>query len=177
MDNLDAKQTTVYLDIRFEEDGEYYHLLNYEAYPENIVTEDDAQLPATLGRLSFDVNRTLETNDEIAKAVVDYLSTLKLYLRSYSITSNRMYVSYARKTPAFSDKLTFSPAYQALELFIEAEVQKEDGVDYEKELNIKLRHPINTITPKEIRSLGLEFEEIGTIIPAILREDELPDSY
>lgn len=177
MDNLDTKRTNIYLDIRLKEGDQYYHLLNYKVYPENVDTEDDAKLYAFPARPSFSVDKTLETNDEIAKAIVDYLSSLKLYLYSYSITHNRTYVSYTRKTPAFSDKLTFSPAHQTLDLFIEAEVQKEDGVDYEKELNIKLHHPINTITPEEIENLGLKLEEIGTIIPAILSENELPDSY
>ena len=177
MNNLDTKRTTIYLDIRFREGSQYYHLLNYEAYPENDDTEDDAKLPAFPARPSFSVNKTLETNDEIAEAIVGYLASLRLYLYSYSITHNRMYVSYTRKTPPFNDKLTYSPAYQTLDLFIEAEVQKEDGVDYEKELNIKLHHPINTITPEEIENLGLKLKEIGTIIPAILSEDELPDNY
>ena len=177
MNNLDTKRTTIYLDIRFREGGQYYHLLNYEVYPENDDTEDDAKLPAFPARPSFSVNKTLETNDEIAEAIVDHLASLRLYLYSYSITHNRMYVSYTRKTPPFNDKLTYSPAHQTLDLFIEAEVQKEDGVDYEKELNIKLHHPINTITLEEIENLGLELKEIGTTIPAILSENELPDNY
>ena len=171
------KQTVIYLDIRFREDGQYYHLINYEVYPESVDTEDDAKLYALPTRPMFRVNKTLETNDEIAEAVVDYLASLRLYLYSYSITHNRMYVSYTRKTPPFNDKLTYSPAHQTLDLFIEAEVQKEDGVENEKELNIKLHHPIDTITPKELKNLGLKLEEIGTIIPAILSENELPDYY
>ena len=177
MNNLDTKRTTIYLDIRFREGGQYYHLLNYEVYPENDDTEDDAKLPAFPARLSFSVNKTLETNDEIAEAIVDHLASLRLYLYSYSITHNRMYVSYTRKTPPFNDKLTYSPAHQTLDLFVEVEVQKEDGVDYEKELNIKLHHPIDKITPEEIEDLGLELKEVGTLIPTILRENELPDNY
>ena len=177
MDNLDTKQTTIYLDIRFKEGGQYYHLLNYEVYPEDVDTEDDTKLTAFPARPSFSVNKTLETNDEITEATVDYLASLRLYLYSYSITHNRMYVSYEHKIPAFSNKLTYSPAHQTLDLFIEAEVQKEDGVDYEKELNIKLHHPINAITPEEIKNLGLELKESGTIIPTILSENELPDNY
>ena len=177
MDNLDTKQTTIYLDISFREGNQDYHLLNYEVYPENVDTEDDTKLSAFPERPSFSVNKTLETNDEIAEATVNYLTSLRLYLHSYSITRNRMYVSYRRKTSTFSNKLTYSPAHQTLELFIEARVQKEDGVDYEKELNIKLHHPINAITPEEIKNLGLELKESGTIIPAILSENELPDNY
>jgi len=177
MDNLDIKRTNIYLDIRFKEGDKYYHLLNYEVYPEDFNTEGNSKLPAFPARLSFSVDKTLETNDEIAEVTIDYLASLRLYLYSYSITRNRMYISYARKTPAFSDKLTYSPAHQTLDLFIEAEVQKEDGVDYEKELNIKLHHPINTITPEEIKNLGLELKETGTIIPTILSENELPDNY
>lgn len=177
MDSLDTKRTTIYLDIRFKEDDQYYHLINYEVYPENIDAEDSAKLTALPARPSFSVEKTLETNDEIAKAIVDYLGSFKLYLYSYRIINNRMYVSYSRKTPAFNDNLTFSPAHQSFNLLIDAEVQKEDGIDYDKELNIKLHHPISTITPEEIRDLGLELEESGTIIPAILREEELPDNY
>lgn len=177
MDNLDAKRTTIFLDIRFNEGGQYYHLLNYEVYPENVDTEDDTKLSAFPARLSLSVNKTLETNDEITKTIVDYLSSLKLYLYCYSITRSRTYVSYARKMSTFNDKLTFSPAYQTLELFIEAEVQKEDDVDYEKELNVKLHNSIDTITLKEIQNLGLELKEAGTMIPTILRENELPDNY
>lgn len=175
--NLDAKQTTVHLNIRFREDDHYYHLLKYDVCPDAIKVSDDSKLAANPIRLSFHVDKTLQTNDEIAEAVVKYLSTLKLYLHSYEITNNRMYVSYTRKTPAFNDKLSFSPTYQSLDLFIDAEVQKENGVDYEKELNIKLHHPISTITPKEIRSFGLELDDIGVEIPAIIREDELPENY
>lgn len=177
MNNLDTKRTNVYLNIRFVEDGRYYHFLYYEVYPENIDEEDNSKFSAFPSLPSFGLNKTLETNDEIAEAVVDYLSSLKLYLYSYSITSNRTYVSYTRKTPAFSDKLTFSPAHQTLDLFIEVEVQKEDGIDYEKELNIKLHHPIDDITPEEIENFGLEFEESGIKIPTILREDEFPNDY
>ncbi|MCR5572754.1 MAG: hypothetical protein K6F57_03190 [Candidatus Saccharibacteria bacterium] len=177
MDNLDTKRTNIYLDIRLKEGDQYYHLLNYEVYPENVNTEDDAKLSAFLARPSFSVDKTLETNDEITKAIVDYLSSLRLYLYSYSITHNRTYVSYTRKTPAFSDKLTFSPAHQTLDLSVEVEAQKEDNIDYEKELNIKLRHPIDAITPEGIKDLGLELEEAGTIIPALLSENELPDNY
>lgn len=177
MDNLDTKQTIIYIDVRFKENGQYYHLLNYEVYPENFSTEDNTKLFAFPALPSFSVDKTLETNDEITKVVVDYLSSLRLYLYSYSITHSRTYVSYAHKTPAFSDKLTFSPAHQTLDLFVEVEVQKEDGVDYEKELNIKLHHPIDTITPETIKNFGLEFNEAGVLIPAILREDELPDNY
>lgn len=177
MDNLDTKQTTIYLDVRLKESGQYYHLLNYEVYPENDDTEDDTKLPAFPARPSFIVNKILETNDEITNAIIDYLSSLRLYLYSYSITRSRTYVSYARKTPPLSDKLTYSPAHQTLDLFVEVEVQKEDGVDYEKELNIKLHHPIDIITPEEIENLGLELKEVGTLIPTILRENELPDNY
>lgn len=176
MNNLDAKKTTIYLDIRYKEDGQYYHLLNYEAYPEDI-DEEDSKLPAYPTRLSFSVDRSLNTNDEISEAVVDYLGTLKLYLHSYSITQNYTYVSYTRKTPAFREDLTYSPAYQSLELYIDANVQKEDGVDYNKELNIKLYHPINAISLEEIENLGLTLKESGVEIPTILREDELPEDY
>lgn len=175
--NLDAKQTTVHLNIRFREGDHYYHLLKYAACPDDIKVSDDSKLAANPIRLSFNIGKTLQTNDEIAEAVVKYLSTLKLYLYSYEITNSRMYVSYTRKTPAFSDKLSFSPTYQSLDLFIDAEAQKENGVDYEKELNIKLHHPISTITPKEIRGFGLELDDIGVEIPAIIREDELPENY
>ena len=177
MNNLDAKQTTIHLDIRFMEDGEFYHLLNYEAYPEDLGGEDYSNLSVFPTYLSFSVDKTLETNDEIAEAIVDYLSSLRLYLYSYSITNNRTYVSYASKTPAFNDKLTFSPTRQFLDLFVAVEVQKEDGVDYEKELNIKLYHPIDSIALEEIEDFGLEFKEFGVEIPTILREDELPDDY
>ena len=176
MNNLDAKKTTIYLDIRYIEDKQYYHLLNYEAYPEDI-DEEEPKLPAYPTRLSFSVDRSLNTNDEIAEAVVDYLSTLKLYLHSYSITQNCTYVSYTRKTPAFREDLTYSPAYQSLELYIDANVQKEDGVDYNKELNIKLYHPIDAISLEEIENLGLTLKESGVEIPTILREDELPEDY
>ena len=175
--DLDRKQTIVNLDIHFTEDGQSYHLFNYEVYPYDENEDDDSELAAYPTRLSFTVDKTLQTNDEIAEAVVDYLSSLRLYLHSYSITNNRMYVSYTNKTPAFSDKLTYSPTYQSLDLYIDAEVQKEDGIDYEKELNIKLHHPIEAITPKEIKDFGLEFTEGGIEIPTILREDELPDLY
>ena len=180
MDSLDLNRTNISLDIRFREDDGYYHLLNYEVYPEYPEDEDiddDQKLSTYLTRLSFSIDKALETNSEIAAAVVDYLSSLKLYLHSYTITDNRTYVSYTRKTPAFSDKLTYSPAYQTLDLYIEAEAQKEDGVDYEKELNIKLHHPINSISLKEINELDLKLKESGIKIPAILREDELPDDY
>lgn len=176
MNNLDAKKTTIHLDIRYVEDKQCYHLLNYEAYPEDI-DEEDSKLPAYPTRLSFSVDRSLNTNDEIAEAVVDYLGTLKLYLHSYSITQNYTYVSYTRKTPAFREDLTYSPAYQSLELYIDAKVQKEDGVDYDKELNIKLYHPIDAISPEEIENLGLTLKESGVEIPTILREDELPEDY
>ena len=173
--NLDEKHTTIYLDIRFEEDGQYYHLLNYEIYPYDDDDNDNLELTAYPEHLSFTVDKTLQTNDEIAEAVVNFLSPLRLYLNYYSIANNRMYVSYTRKTPAYNDKLAYSPARQELALYINAEVQKENGVDYEKELNIKLHHPISTITPKEIRSFGLELDDIGVEIPAIIREDELPE--
>ncbi len=177
MDNLDTKRTTIHLGIRFREDGQYYHFLNYEVYPENIDEEDDTKLSAFPVRLAFSVEKTLETNDEIAEAIVNFLSSLKLYLHSYSIINNRTFVSYERKESAFNNGLTFSPAHQTLDLFVEAEVQKEDGVDYDKELNVKLHHPISAISPEEIEDLGLELKETGTIIPAILRENELPDNY
>ena len=175
--NLDSKQTTIHLDIRYKEDDQYYHLLNYEVYPYDIDADDDSELTAYPTRLSFNVDKTLQTNDEIAEAVVDYLSTLKLYLHSYSITQNCTYVSYTRKTPAFREDLTYSPAYQSLELHIDANVQKEDGVDYNKELNIKLYHPIDAISLEEIENLGLTLKESGVEIPTILREDELPEDY
>ena len=54
---------------------------------------------------------------------------------------------------------------------------EEDDVDYDKELNIKLHHPISAISPEKIENLGLELKETGTIIPTILRENELPDNY
>ncbi|MBR3176550.1 hypothetical protein IKF25_01065 [Candidatus Saccharibacteria bacterium] len=177
MSKLDSKTTNIYLDIHFKEDGHYYHLLNYEVYPDDADSDSNSKLPAYPTRLSFNVNKALETNSEIAEAVVDYLGTLRLYLYSYTITRNCTYVSYTHKTPAFSDKLTYSPTYQTLDLFIEAEVQKEDGINYEKELNIKLHHPIDSITLEDIDKLNLEFK-VGSIkIPTILREDELPDDY
>ena len=176
MNNLDTKRTTIHLDIRYVEDGQYYHLLNYEAYPEDI-NEEDSKLPAYPTRLSFSIDRSLNTNDEIAEAVVDYLATLKLYLHSYSITQNCTYVSYELKTPAFREDLTYSPAHQSLELYIDANVQKEDGVDYEKELNIKLHSPIDAISLEEIEDFGLTLKESGVEIPTILREDELPEDY
>ena len=160
MDNLDTKRTTIYLDIRFKEGGQYYHLLNYEVYPENDDTEDDAKLPAFPARPSFIVNKILETNDEITNAIIDYLSSLRLYLYSYSITRSRTYVSYARKTPPFNDKLTYSPAHQTLDLFIEAEVQKEDGVDYEKELNIKLHLQLIPSRQKKSKTLGSNLKKM-----------------
>ena len=175
--NLDSKQTTIHLDIRYKEDDQYYHLLNYEVYPYDIDADDDSELTVYPTRLSFNVDKTLQTIDEIAEAVVKYLSSLRLYLYSYGITDNRMYVSYSHKTPAFSDKLSFTPTRQSLDLFIDVEAQKENGVDYEKELNIKLHRPINVITPKEIKNLGFEYTDFGIEIPTILREDELPEDY
>lgn len=175
MDNLESKHTKINIDIVIRKDGQPYHLINYEVYPENVDVDDDTKLYASPEYFSFDVDKTLETNDEIAEAIVNYLCSLKLYLYSYSIEKNSMYVSYARKDTSFNDKLTFSPISQSLNLLIKADVQTEDDVDYEKELGIKLHHPIDTITLDDIEKFGMTIDDCGVTIPVFIREDEMPE--
>lgn len=175
MNNLGSKRTKVYVDIVIKKDGQPYHLLNYEVYPENVDVYDDSKLSAIPAYFSFSADKTLETNDEIAEAIVDYLCSLKLYLYSYRITDNRMFVSYARKDTAFSNALIYSPISQTLALYISVEAQMEDGVDYEKELGIKLHHPIDNITVDEIREFGMNIDDYGVMLPALIREDEMPE--
>ena len=183
MNNLDTKRTRIYIDIHFRKDGQNCHLLNYEFDPDEESLEEveegtDFQYTAFPSRLSFSVDKTLETNDEIAEAIVNYLSSLRLYLHSYSIENNRMFVAYERKEPAFNEKLSYSPAHQTLDLFIDAEAQTEDGVDYDEELGIKLHHPVDKLSLEEIEKLnGSAINESGVEILALIPESELAKDF
>ena len=89
-----------------------------------------------------------------------------------------MFVAYERKEPAFNEKLTYSPAHQTLDLFIEADAQTEDGVNYDEELGIKLHHSVNKLSIEEIEKLnGSPMSESGVKILALIPENELPDDF
>jgi len=178
MNNLDTKKTRIYIDIHFRKDGQNCHLLNFEFDPDEESEETDLEFTAFPSRLSFSIDKTLETNDEIAEAVVNYLSSLRLYLHSYHIKDSRMFVAYERKEPAFNEKLTYSPAHQTLDLFIEADAQTEDGVNYDEELGIKLHHPVDKLSLEEIERLnGSPMSESGVKLLALISENELPDEF
>ena len=171
--SLEVRCTTIYIDIRFRKEDKYYHLLKFEIYPEDS-NDDHAGYEVSAGYLTIGVDKILENNSEIAAAVVDYLSTLKLYLHSYRIFNNRTYVAYARKTPRYSDNLAYSPIRHELNFFIAADVQLEDDVDYDKELGILFHKPISAITDGELNKLGLRMRESGIRLMAVLGEDEMP---
>ncbi len=183
-DNLSTKDTPLKdngtsfnIDLKCRKDGEIYHIaeqyIDLDTWDEEDSKDDDT-FPVFYSRIHFNVDAANLNSDEITNIIVNFLGHYKLYLNHFDIVKRRTYVSY--KTPENeSDKifdLAYNPAYKHDSIFIDAEVELEDGVDYSKVLNIKTKELFKTISDKKIKELGYEFKDYGIYNFAIINDKD-----
>ena len=168
--------TDFYVDIKYQEEDGTYHIaqLSIDLCGLDEDLDDRGLNPVNYSEVSFSVDSVDLGYDEITNILVNFLAHYKLYLHHFSISERETYVSYASPETE-SDKaldLTYEPSYRRDSIFIDAEVQREDGVDYYDLLDIKIKNPIKIISDEELKKLGYEFHEYGIYSFAILSDKD-----
>ena len=168
--------TEFHVDIKYQEEGGTYHIA--QQFIDLCGLDEDLDnrglYPVNYSGVSFSVDSADLGYDEITNILVNFLAHYKLYLHHFSISERETYVSYASPETE-SDKafdLTYEPSYRRDAIFIDAEVQREDGVDYYDLLDIKIKNPIKIISDEELEKLGYKFHEYGIYSFAILSDED-----
>lgn len=174
--NIDYKnpRTTFFVDIKYRVDDKTYHIAQQFVdlcdYDDNL--NNETIYPVIYSRVMFSVDTIDLNSKEVSDILVNFLAQHKLYLHHFSITKQETYVSYT-SPESKSDKifdLTYEPTYRQNSIFIDAEVQLEDDVDYFNFLDIKTKEPIKNISDKELKELGYKYDDCSIYSFAILDE-------
>lgn len=168
---LDIKHNhvRVYIDLEFEEDRKMYHILEcgIDCYDYN----PEADCDCGYGFVTFEMNEC----DDLTDAIVGFLANYHLYLHHYTVLSERNFVSYSRLEDQYSKNLQYSPICSTKNILVKAKVQKEDGVDYKKILDLRIEGTPDTLTKKQVCDLGYNIDDIGIYAFVIVSDDEMPD--
>lgn len=169
-----AQRTVLDLDICFKKDGEQYRLVEsfiHTMYFEEEVNDMDKELEVVYSPVSVIIDGIIDSKQKLIEVITNICANLKLYVHSFG-TRDNFYVAYSRGDGKYLGNLEYSPV--SAENFISAtvKVQLEDGVDYEKELDIRIKEPLEKISYNQIKEYGYEFDDYGIESFAILREDD-----
>lgn len=172
---IDLKQRTVLaLDICFEKDGEKYRLAEsfvHTMFFEDEVDDMNKELEIIYSPVSVVIDGLIESKQKLLEIITNVCASLKLYVHSIG-THDNFYVAYARDDKKYLGNLEYSPVSAENLISATVKVQLEDGVDYEKELDIRIKEPLEKISYKQIKDLGYDFDDFGIESFAILREDD-----
>ena len=169
-------ETDFLVDIKFRAEDKTYHIvqqfIEVDDWDED--SNDENIYPVGYSRVGFSVDAIDLSHKEITDILVNFLAHYKLYLHHFSITGQETYVSY-ESPEAESDKtfdLTYEPTYRRNSIFIDVEVQLEDGVDYYKLFGVKTKEPFTSISDKKIKELGYTFNDYGIYNFMILSDED-----
>ena len=169
---FESNETTIYVDIKFSKDKKIYHLVEQDIWPNEL---EPGELGVRYDYVSFRVDSSNLKPTDITRALITFLGRYKLYLYRYNIISNGAFVSYASpksEVERFAD-LKYSPKRQNQVLFLSADVQLEDDVDYEKLLDIRMKNPVDAVSFEELEELGYKIGEAGIQNFAILSDEDV----
>ena len=172
----EGNDTIFHIDIMFRTDDKIYHIVQQfiDLYNWDEELDNKNICSVIYSNVNFCTDAIDLSPKEITDILVSFLAHYKLYLHHYSITKQETFVSYIspKKESNKSFDLMYEPAYRHNSIFIDAEVQLEDGVDYYELLDIKMKKPVDTISGKRLRELGYEFHDYGIYSFAILDDKE-----
>ena len=168
---FETNKTTICVDIEFSKDGEVYHLVEQDIWPNEL---KPGELQIKYNYVTFEVDSPDLNSTDVTRALVDFLGHHKLYLYRYSIVQEGAFVSYASPESEAEQAadLKYSPKHQNQYLFLKADVQLEDDVDYEKLLDIRMKNPVDEISFEELEELGYKIGEAGIQNFAILGDED-----
>lgn len=168
---FESSKTTFRVDIRFFKDEKVYHLVERDIWPDEL---RPGELQIRYNYVTFEVDSSDLTPTDITRALVDFLGRHKLYLYKYSIAQKGAFVSYASSKPDTEQvvDLKYSPKHQNQYVSLIAGVQLEDGIDYEKLFDIRIKNPINEISFEKLEELGYKIGEAGIQNFAILGDED-----
>lgn len=168
---FESNKTTFRVDIRFFKDEKVYHLVEQDIWPDELRPDE---LQIRYNYVTFEVDFSDLTPTDITRALVDFLGRHKLYLYKYSLAQKGAFVSYASPGSDVEQvvDLKYSPKHQNQYVSLIADVQLEDGVDYEKLFDIRIKNPINEISFEELEELGYKIGEAGIQNFAILSDKD-----
>lgn len=172
---IDLKQRTILaLDICFEKDGEKYRLAEsfiHTMFFEDEVDDMNKELEIVYSPVSVVIDGLIESKQKLIEVITNVCASLKLYVHSFGLKDN-FYVAYARDDKKYLGNLEYSPVSAENLISATVKVQLEDDVDYEKELDIRIKEPLEKISYKQIKNLGYDFDDYGIESFAILREED-----
>ncbi len=163
------KSTTLCMAINFELDGRSVYTVerSIEFY------DDTSKNPVSYGFVSTSVDRYLN-DDEIRSVVVRYLAQHKLYLHNYVVKSRKTFVSYNSDSPKI-EGLQYGAASYSDYIFLKVLAQVEDGVDYNKIFDTRIRGAIREVSNDELVQAGYDIDGYVSIEhDTLLGADELP---
>lgn len=169
-------KTTICVDIKFRKDGEIFHIIKQNIEPTWYEDESgDGKSEVFYDFVSFRVDSSDLTSTEITKLLVNFLGNYKLYLHDYELVKDNVFVSYA---PLELEEenflgLKYCPKYRSRDIYLDAWVQLEDDVDYDKLLNIRIKKSVDEISDAELDRLGYGvIPEAGLSDYVILSDDD-----
>ena len=175
--NYSATATLFFVNIKFEQDGKTYRLVQqfFDAISLGEDLDDESTTAVSYSPVTFSVNSSDLRAADITNALVNFLAHHKLYLDHYSITKRETHVSYTRPEAGKTFDLEYEPTRREEDIYIDAEVQLEDGVDYYDLLDIRIREPKTTISGKEFKELGYSYQDYGVYSFAIIPDKNAED--
>ncbi len=153
--------TTIYVDARFYQGKKCFHIVNQLIEEDYFSNNPNSDAFVFYRLLRFRVDKPNLNSEELAKVLVNFLGHYKLYIHNYRIIQDRTFVAYELVYPGENKflGLDYRPLNHEHCIFIEADVQLEDGVDYDELFNIKIRRPVKKISWSKLKELGYDVDK------------------
>lgn len=146
------RSTNILLDIILQWGGSNRHIVEQEFHS----YYSGGEVHSEYSRIHIMVDESNSDQIDIPVILANYLARHKLYIHHYDIVGDTTYVSYLKNDEAQKQFLDtqYAPSNVTREIYIDALVQPEEGVDYYKLLNIKKHAPFESISEQELAKLG-----------------------
>ena len=167
-----AQRTVLELDIHFKKDDKEYRLAQsfiHTMFYEEEIVDMDKELEVVYSPISVVIDGLIDSKQKLVEVITNVCASLKLYIHSFAIKDG-FYVAYASGDDKYLGKLKYSPCSTENLISVTLNAQLEDDVDYEKELGIKFKEPLEKISYNQIKEYGIEFDDYGVESFAILEE-------